>query len=89
MQVGDLRAFAAEYNLLADKAIRRFNAGIPATVESLPMATGGRNAGALIAVTTDIIELKDALFIDMAEVDVVRFSALYGSLFHCRPPPAP
>jgi hypothetical protein len=69
-QVGSLQKFADEYNIHVGRAIRRFEKGVPATVDMLP--SKGQAGVLLINVTQDILEFKDALFMEMTDIDLVR-----------------
>lgn len=67
--MGALHKFAEEYNIHVNRAIRRFEKGVPATVE-LP-DRGNHGAGHIIQVTQDILEFKDMLYMNMTELDQV------------------
>jgi VPS28 protein len=69
MQVGTLQQFAQQYNIHVTRGIRRFEKGVPATVE-LPNVSN--QAPVIIQVTQDILEFKDMLFMNMTDIDQVR-----------------
>lgn len=68
--MGDLRTFAKDYNLHVNRAIRRYEKGVPETMESL--SSKGQDGAALITVTQSILEFKDAIFMNLTDVDWVR-----------------
>jgi hypothetical protein len=68
MQVGTLQQFAQQYNIHVTRGIRRFEKGVPATVE---MPTVSNQAPVIIQVTQDILEFKDMLFMKWTEVEQV------------------
>lgn len=72
VQIGDLRSFAKEYDMHVNRAIRRYDRGVPETMESL--SSKGQDGATLINVTQDILEFKDAIFMEITDVDIVRFS---------------
>eukprot|EP00892_Ulva_mutabilis_P008753 jgi/Ulvmu1/624/UM001_0632.1 len=66
-KVGDLRTFAKDYDMHVNRAIRRYDKGVPETMESL--SSKGQDGAALITVTQAILEFKDAIFMNMTDVD--------------------
>lgn len=71
VQIGDLRSFAKSYDMHVNRAIRRYEKGVPETMESL--SSKGQDGATLINVTQDILEFKDAIFMQLTDVDMVRF----------------
>lgn len=69
--MGTLQKFAEEYNIHVKRAIRRFEKGVPATVE-MPDRDNHSGAGVMIQVTQDILEFKDMLFMKMTDIDQVQ-----------------
>lgn len=78
MQVGPLQKFAEEYNIHVRRAIRRYEKGVPATVEMPDRDNTG--AGVIIQVTQDILEFKDMLYLKMTDIDQVRQTSAKGLL---------
>lgn len=66
-KVGPLQKFAEEYNIHVRRAIRRYEKGVPATVEMPDRDNTG--AGVIIQVTQDILEFKDMLYLKMTDID--------------------
>ena len=71
--MGTLQKFAEEYNIHVRRAIRRYEKGVPATVEMPDRDNTG--AGVVIQVTQDILEFKDMLFLKMTDIDQVRHTS--------------
>lgn len=78
MQVGSLQKFAEEYNIHVKRAIRRFEKGVPATVEMPDRDNQSSGAGVIIQVTQDILEFKDMLFLKMTDIDQVLPPSFHG-----------